>query len=146
MPTFTTNMKLEQQVVSLDLARKLKELGVKQESTFWYEQTKIAGRNEWKKEWKLSFNNNTKPYSQDHIVSAFTVGELGEMLPIQISTERGLHEIRSELLSIQKGTFSKGVEWQVMYYDVQFYNDPGEADARAKMLVYLLKNKLITIP
>lgn len=29
-------MKLENQVVSLDIAKRLKELGVKQESLFWY--------------------------------------------------------------------------------------------------------------
>lgn len=34
-------MELKDQVVSLELARKLKELGVKQESLYsWYERTK----------------------------------------------------------------------------------------------------------
>jgi hypothetical protein len=138
-------MNLEQQVCSLELAKRLKKLGVKQQSLFWYEQVKIAGRNEWKKEWELCFNNNSSPFSNDHIASAFTVAELGEMLPIQISTGNGLHGITSELLSIQKGTFSKGLEWQVMYYDVQFYNAPSEADARAMMLAYLIDNKFITL-
>jgi hypothetical protein len=35
---------------------------------FWYEQTKIAGLNQWQKEWELCFNNNSEPYTQDHIV------------------------------------------------------------------------------
>ena len=30
-----------------------------------------------------------------------------------------------------------------MYYDVKFINADSEADARAKMLIYLLENKLI---
>ena len=82
-------MTLETQVTSLELSKSLKELGLKQESAFWYEQTKIAGRNEWKKEWELCFNNNTKPYTQDHIVSAFTVAELGEMLPERVKRDDG---------------------------------------------------------
>jgi hypothetical protein len=35
------------------------------------------------------------------------------------------------------------MQWQIMYYDVKFINADSEADARAKMLIYLLENKLI---
>jgi hypothetical protein len=70
-------------------------------------------------------------------VAAFTVAELGEMLPIE--TKHGLLEIR-------KGTFYKGgVQWQVMYTDAlgsvkdHFENAITEGAARAKMLIYLLE-------
>lgn len=70
-------MKLESQVTSLGLSQRLERLGVKQESLFWYEQIKIAGKNEWKKEWELGFNNNSPHYNGGRTVSAFTVAELG---------------------------------------------------------------------
>ena len=60
-------MKLEQHVCSLDLAKRLKELGVKQESLFWWgEITK-----------EVHYCKAGKPLH----ISAFTVAELGEMLP-----------------------------------------------------------------
>ena len=34
---------------------------------------------------------------------------------------------------------------QPQYYDVNFINADTEADARAKMLIYLLKNKLVEV-
>ena len=138
-------MNLEQQVCSLELAKLLKELGVKQESAFWWEQTKLAGRNIWSKEWALQFNNYSEPYNKDHIVSAFTAVELGDMLPITIDAGTAGKGISSELLSIHKGTFEKGDRWQVMYYDVNFCNAVTEADARAKMLIYLLKKNLLSL-
>lgn len=118
-------MKLEQQVCSLELAKKLKELGVKQESLFWYERVKVAGKNEWLKDWTLAFNNNSKPYSEAYILSAFTVAELGQILPDKI-----LYELYHDHL------------WQINAYGQKIIVDT-EADARAKMLIYLLENKLI---
>jgi hypothetical protein len=60
---------LEKQVVSLDLAKRLKELGVKQESVwYWFRDRLILGRGE---------GGNMQTFT-----SAFTVAELGEMLPI----------------------------------------------------------------
>jgi hypothetical protein len=126
------------------LAKRLKELGVKQSSAFWFEQDKIAGKNLYAREWKLAFNNYSEPYSANHIISAFTIPELGDMLPI---------EIKNGLLEIRKGTFYEaGVQWQVMYTNAfgdeksVFENDLTEANARAKMLIYLIKKKLITLP
>jgi len=140
---FDEGMTLEDQVCSLDLARKLKKLGVKQNSAFWWEQVKIAGKNVWSKEWKLSFNNYSMPYDNSHITSAFTVAELGAMLPVQVETGEGLTGIQSELLQLTKGSFPDGNLWQVMYYDVIFMNAKTEADARAKMLIYLIEKNLI---
>jgi len=136
-------MKVEKQVCSLELAKRLSKLRVKQESAFWYEQIKIAGKNQWRQEWTLAFNGFSKPYDAKHIVSAFTVAELGEMLPIQIDAKPKHRQISSELLAIQKGHFTESVQWQVMYYDVHFENADTEADARAKMLIYLLEHNLV---
>jgi len=127
-------MRLEDQVCSLELSQELKELGVKQES-LWY----------W-----VSFHNNssTVPYEvlnqlvyvddvEEFIersyleilgkCSAFTVAELGEMLPTY--------------LKYQKWEFSYRIE-----YDVKNgcgVQEKNEANARAKMLIWLIKNKKI---
>jgi hypothetical protein len=93
-------MEVEKQVCNLELAKRLKKLGVKQESAFWWEQIKVAGKNEWHKDWTLAFNSYSKPYDATHIVSAFTVAELGEMLPILINAKKPPRGISSELLSL----------------------------------------------
>lgn len=70
-------MKLEQQVVSLELAKKMKELGFEQESLFYWqlEASDYASEKEQivPKEY---LNKIFTPYS------AYTVAELGEILGI----------------------------------------------------------------
>jgi len=124
-------MKIEQQVVSLELAKKLKELGVKHDALFsWYvfhatgEATLV----------KNGGNNQGSDTGKSIMYHAFTVAELGEMLPIRYgSHSRGMR---------------KGKDWICADYSVhRVYEESGksdtEADARAKMLIYLLENKLI---
>ena len=120
-------MKLEQQVCGLELAKRLKELGVKQESYF---------------KWQFSFNGgdskiwNVFPFWHSEIngspkvTAAFTVAELGEML------KDCKHDLPSH---IRDGQW----EQDAYFPDVSLPADT-EADARAKMLVYLLENKLIS--
>jgi hypothetical protein len=130
-------MELQQQVCSLDLAKRLKELGVEQESIFW-----------WCGDVSLDFlpqpmtKKEISSYNQVEFcepgVSAFTVAELGEMLP------KRLHQ--SNL------TITRGVWWEVCYDEATVDTLGGykglqtadtEADARAKMLIYLIENKLL---
>src|SRR5436853_6300896 len=78
-------MDLEKQVVSLDLAKRLKELGVKQESLFYW----IKHRQTAWPEPQLWFTGEIHRYNEespnafkiDILSSTFTVAELGEMLP-----------------------------------------------------------------
>lgn len=113
-------MELEKQVCSLELAKKLKELGVKQESLFW---------------WNISDGIVIgEQYRRPPSISAFTVAELGEMLPGNFNT-------------IRRGDGS----W--LAYDGNAADNVNhqeisdtEADARAKMLIYLLENNLLTPP
>ena len=122
-------MKLENQVVSLEYAKKLKEFGVKQESLFY---------------WSLGDDRNTYEVKYQSYVSevneapvgyysAFTVAELGEMLP---AGALGVY------LNIFKNV-DKG--WLVGYGLEKTIEADTEADARAKMLIYLLENKIITL-
>jgi len=122
-------MKIKNQVCSLELAKQLKELGFNQDSLFcWIEfpdgKTTVQyieilrNKNAWANTYAI----------RKGIYSAFTVAELGEILP-------------------------KKVNWKMLYYKDVWNLDFGdyrvgektEADARASMLIYLLKNKLITL-
>ena len=63
-------MELKDQVCSLESARKLIELGLKQESLFyWHETARLDGIN----------NINQSKINSKYCYSAFTVAELGEM-------------------------------------------------------------------
>ena len=122
-------MELKNQVTNLELSKKLKELGVKQESVWswvvgdskapYLDDTKTALITiEIDKE-----DNRIKP----KLYSAFTVAELGEML-------KG-HELE---------TIWEGKKWQAFQTcKSEMFIDKTEANARAKMLIYLLENKLI---
>lgn len=156
-------MTLEQQVCSLELAKKLKELGVKQESLFWW---KKKGRKNSKNGYiyELIGENypdgggydNCEHYSGDKKdISAFTVAELGEMLPKQIEYKVSDYGDRAgyRSLDLKCGKTIINDGWYVLYSDphpsnlVPVYGtyETTEADARAKMLIYLLENKLITL-
>lgn len=127
-------MKLEEQVVSLDLAKRLKELGVKQESLYVWRQGFDAT-----KDYEYVGKHDPE-MSGLTICSAFTVAELGEMLPYAFRSGRlNDHTAVCALPeSLQSGFLrnSKKRKLQSQYADT-------EADARAKMLCYLLEQKLI---
>jgi hypothetical protein len=117
--------------------------------------TKYFPEVDWeKREWKV------KPFSPamrdaDNIgrdVSAFTVAELGEMLPkeIWVKTKRNVKK-KAWLHCIYE---TDGATWDIWYKtntideDLEYLplqSDSSEADARAKMLIYLIENKLIEI-
>lgn len=132
-------MKLENQVCSLELAKRLKEFGVKQESLFYWHY--YMGK-ESEASVCQSFGMSSGVFN-----SAFTVAELGEMLPDTIKPKgEGI-----AYFSVEKTDTKSDQIWEV-YYEY-FTNEGGrigfnantEANARAKMLVYLLENKLITL-
>ena len=124
-------MKLEDQVCSLDLAKRLKELGVKQESAFYWFPFG-GGVHKWQLTKKIldmdalrgwrSYEKNNKDFS---FYAAFTVAELGEMLPSVYRTRR---TALGEWLSYSNDAMN-GPE------DHQETVSESEADARAKMLI-----------
>ena len=140
-------MPLEKQVCSLELAKKLKELGVEQDSLFWWDDHSELGMGEI-----VSFDEPDNP-----ICSAFTVAELGEMLPREFdylasTTEHSGYEgRRSVWLTIGRTIIDDG--WYVLYSDphpankvpVYSTHSTTETDARAKMLIYLIENNLVTL-
>jgi len=125
-------MGLEDQVVSLKLAKKLKELGVKQESEFVWIDRMIneTETNEnriivlWKdvlSEWEPSC---------EILCCAFTPAELGDILPENIFYKK-----------------MDGINYACVSYPENYPEQIAEteADARAKMLIYLLEDGLIKI-
>lgn len=139
-------MKLEQQVVSLELAKQLKELGVKQYSLFcWdtdYENGRVIFPNYEVRELMPKLNNK---------VSAFTVAELGEMLPLYIMLGKlklvmaKSHNHNGDFYSVGyfplKDRDSLDINLQ---HDSAIFFERNEADARAKMLIWLIEEGYIT--
>ena len=140
-------MKKEDQVCSLEPAKKLKELGVEQDSYwFWF-------KGHCNDKWSLEPTILAKPVMRKglesgKILHAFTVAELGEMLPTNCYTQRYLskdHPVTKE--NKKRIKHMKANNWYCVRYDDNFDNlfgSPTEANARAKMLIYLIENNLIT--
>lgn len=124
-------MKLEDQVVSLELSKRLKELGVKQDSLYYWTDHL---------DWKL----RTDQGFSDQWNSAFTVAELGMMLPSKITAFGQIHHFLRTWKRIA-GEF--GVRYKPnfgpAYIPAKIAKT--EADARAKCLIYLLENDLMKL-
>jgi hypothetical protein len=115
---------LEQQVVSLELAKRLKELGVKQESLFWWVEMPAD------KEFYIQPGDTAQLFSPRY--SAFTVAELREILPRRYGTQR-----------YQEGWYcSNRGDGDAAYVDEGANT---AADTRAKVLIYLVEYKLVTL-
>lgn len=128
-------MRIEDQVVSLELAKELKTLGEKQDS-FWY-WVIIDGYFDYQLVQK-GYDPHLRKPTKD-FCSAFTVAELGEMLPQYAESYRIATNNFSckfcELIEDEKGNPKNG--------KAIINVAKTEADARAKMLIYLIKNKLV---
>lgn len=131
-------MKLEAQVVSLDLAKKLKALNVKQESYFTW--CINSGKSELLHNHSVALAVRDKLHDFEGNYAAFTVAELGEMLPKRMGP-------KLSHLVFRAGAESDGMKWMVYYSDSksQIETANTEADARAKMLEYLIVNKLVKV-
>lgn len=119
-------MNIESQVCSLESAKRLKELGVKQPSLFIH---LIGG--------PLYFEE-CLPLMGDGWYQAYTVAELGNLLPNQIN---------NKFLTSHRCSRDG---WWVFYAnkndkdeDINATWDLNEANARAKMLIYLIENKFV---
>jgi hypothetical protein len=163
-------MNIEEQVCSLELSKKLKELGVKQESFYhWHYQVYTHEDFKWKLIDSSKFSYITY-LSKENFISAFTVAELGELLPncISIIENDELKKIFSnfKFVTYKSVTVFENNEFELLTTPVYVLNyicdstnemrnwifdkllikaiyDKNEANARAKMLIYLIENGLI---
>lgn len=126
-------MNIEQQVCSLGLAKKLKSLGVPQNSLWFWTDCNIKPNVEL---WDRGYG-----HIGNKIASAFTTSELGELLPKYLDKEEYI------ILSLDFPHTADG--WVVYYSDTVNDKECGEceakteADARAKLLIWLLENNYI---
>lgn len=120
-------MKLEDQVCALEYARKLKELNVNQESYFeWLYRPDLD-------KWEVSPRfKNPLGYS------AFTVAELGEMLPSWCKSQK---IVTANLTPTKKWCCAAHPQ----EYESKYLSADTEANARAKMLIYLIENGLVKV-
>ncbi len=153
------SMKLEDQVCALEYSKRLVELGVKPISLFNW--TRYEHRVEYSVNYlALLFYNN---FSE--IYPAFTVAELGEMLPNSVALV-GAEPFENYRISIAKFHSVNEERIATNNYIVNYLcdtvcadgtamfqtrlikniYDPNLANAMAKMLIYLIENKLIEVP
>lgn len=148
-------MKLENQLILIDQAKKLKELGVAQLGVFsWlYSPSNehyvishqpvealelLAQSNRKSREWQERIEKG--------IFSAFTCAELGIMLPDYITVDfyrMHMHEIKQDqnskpaIFSVTIGKFED--------HDVPTFTSECETFARCNLLIHLIENKFITV-
>lgn len=131
-------MNLESQVCSLASAKRLKKLGAKQESLFFWCEP-------WPNATDQTIHVNTYHYATEANArfrySAYTVAELGEMLPIYVYSKRFFDE---------EPTYEKEKRWGCLRPEQGMFTpeclkdwcSDTEAEARAKMLIYLLEKEI----
>lgn len=110
-------MKLEDQLCSLESAKRLKELGCPQESLFYY--VFVWGS------CVIVRIEVMKNFEDNEVLSAYTVAELGEMLP-----EGYLWRCIKD---------DKSGKWRFASRELL----ETEAEARAKMLIHLIENGIV---
>ena len=126
-------MDLVDQVSSIEPSKKLKELGVKQDSLFYWiesaafpiEVVSKAKRDSVMKEKQFWGDRMSELY----YYSAYTVAELGELLKNNLDSYYTDHDEEYHISAFGHA---------IMIIDNK------EADARAKLLIYLLNNKTIS--
>lgn len=124
-------MELEKQVCSLELSQRLKELGVPQESLYGHYHNKLRVKNFITERYYISNEDEAS-----FLCSAFTVAELGEMLPplyISMKTRRSGWCVCPKTVADERSDFE----------DERIVRADTEANARAKMLIYLIENNLL---
>jgi len=137
-------MGLEQQVCSLELSTKLKELGFEKESLFyWGEESGLRNN------YQPRICTDLSKWDDDNMIvvcPAYTVAEMGEMLPHRLKEEARATDYKTHYsLEISKDK----TWWEVCYQgggdagNRGFFNDASLVNAMAKMLIYLKENNLI---
>lgn len=130
-------MTLENQVTSLEISKRLKELGVNQKSLFYWAKPN-DDKTGVEMNWVL---RNAKYHYLAEIgrcYSAFTVAELGEMLPNIVFEKRHPIFHGSMITRDYSG-------WVAQIEEGRWIHDETEANLRARLLIHLLENKLITL-
>jgi len=127
------DIKDQWQVCSLELSKRLKELGYPQKSLwYWYPIPEVIPNSGGALKscgWEILYGNKARIYGVDTICSAPTSGELGIALPLNCDTYRT--------------TTRFGCQYRPGYTPRKQIFADTEANARGLMWEYLKKNGLI---
>jgi hypothetical protein len=142
-------MNLEQQICSLELAKRLKELGVKQDSfLYWANKDLVSSIDldlllDNNKVRSQSFINNSWPDQNIlELYSAFTVAELLEILPLINGCP--LQLLKGHKITDCVPTYYARYDQLPMHYEtIESLVDINPANTLAKILIYLIENGLI---
>ena len=120
---------LRKEIPSLELCKRLKELGFPQDSGGWY-WVKFADRDRW----RVMYDGIIDYEQVEEVIKAPTVRELGEWLPDEFVSGRvGENNIVCFNLELDPAVRSM---FPTMNADT-------EANARAKVLIWLVENKYV---
>lgn len=119
-------MKLENQLTSIEISLKLKELRVPQQSLFYWVHQNGS--------WKIHYADNKDIGNQINVCSAYTVAELGNLLPANVNIIKPI---------LYCGIKNKNM-WNCRYGNTvkSIYADY-EVNARSQMLIYLIEKECI---
>ena len=130
-------MKLEHQVISLELAKRLKALGVPQKGHCLFAHYLNAGQPVDAIVDATMYSEQDADYWDAKLIAAFTVAELGEMLPDLYYSLRHAGD-KKWACNLYMGARKDGAEYPNMHGDT-------EAEARGLMLAYLIENNLMSV-
>jgi hypothetical protein len=134
-------MKIESQVTNLELSKRLKSLGVPQESLFYWAQ---VAKDDWRigqhSRYGFTVSQTEGSVIGTEVCAAFTCSELGEMLPKNENLVLMLFPNGRCQMIIQSSD-----DFRISLGSKGYVEADTEADARGLMLCYLLENKLITL-
>jgi hypothetical protein len=145
-------MPLEKQVCALEYSKRLWELGVRQESYFYHIIGKRAGIDKVLQHViepssikdSMLFNRRVLPGLEVEAYPAYTVAELGEMLPDEfIVNDEEVNLFCYFYLGPKRVAYGYEGKGKASFHEEQ---DSTEANARTKMLIHLLENNLIPKP
>ena len=114
--------------VSLELAKEMKELGFEQKSLWYWLPIGL--------DFEIHLDKTFSGYEKHKIFSAYTVGELGEMLP-------DIDIVRQALVDNTVSVFSRTLDERYFKYGCKWFISDTEANARAKLLIYLKKEGVL---
>jgi len=128
-------LKSENQVCSFELSQELEKLGVKQNSIFYWRKYSLCKNTDLyyipNKETDLLILSGKLEYNY----SAFTVAELGKI---------GMGFLYTHKVADKWICYTSKIEMRIAT-KIPLIEDENEANARAKMLIYLLENNLIKL-
>ena len=133
-------MKIENQVCTVEQAKRLSELGIKMNSfLYWKKSCLIKNIDKW-----IIINSEDSNINEKEDYSAYSVSELDSMLPSTID------DIKLTQWKIQDNNF--GIQYRYMmeepikyktFPDRSIFADT-EAKVRAELLILIIENKYVT--